>query len=303
MLQANRGAWRCDGRHHGLVLQCSVNWVDVSAPPAVLAHPFEASGILCGEILADPHGVLAALRRAWAPAFAERPWIAARCAAATREVERWLGIADRHQGAELQWVSAPIAWAVAGLAAVPALAAVRDTGVRRCLATAREILHAAGQAALHERLQAALGVRALSPSRVEELHRQSLAQLDCAVRVHRTRILGDEVLHPHLRPHLSAGVEELLGEGLHREAMWRVHRTHQPASAVQLADAPPEERPMHRAPWDRLRSDLGLAEQAAVRARTAACGRWRRISSVRRARSRRRGRAEALGRALSRGGP
>ncbi len=269
VIQPRRGTWSAGERYRGALIQCTVTSLDPTSSEAVLADPFESHGVLFGAVLADPRGVLAPLRRSAASAYADYPWVAARCEGAVQSAHGWLDLLDRQAGADLEWASAILAWAVSGLAAALALAAVREPGGRKCLLMAREVLQAAGRPELHERLLAALGVDRLTSKRVARYHREGLEFFDRAVAVHRTRVPGDDQLHEYYRAYVTAGAEEIIDQGHHREAMWRIHRTCYPACRVLLADAPHAERLRCRAWWGGLRRDLGLETERDVRRRGA----------------------------------
>lgn len=269
VIQHRRGTWGAGELYCGVLIQCTVTPLDLASPQAVLAHPFESHGALFGTTPADPHGALASLRGTAAGEYADHRWVAARCAGAVRSAQEWLDLLDRQAGADLEWASALLAWAVSGLAAAFSLAAPREPGGRKCLVMASEVLHAAGCADLHERLLAAMGVAGLEAARVARYHRESLEWFDRAVAVHRTRVPGDDQLRADCRPYVSAGAQEIIDQGFHREAMWRIHRTCYPACRVLLADAPEGEQPVCRAWWQQLRRDLGLETEGAIRARGA----------------------------------
>ncbi len=269
VIQPRRGTWSAGERYRGALIQCTVTALDLTCAEAVLADPFESHGVLFGAVLADPRGVLARLRGSVASAYADDPWVAARCEGAVQSAHDWLDLLDRQADSDLEWASAILAWAVSGLAAALALAALREPGGRKCLLMAREVLYAAGRPELHERLLAALGVDQWTSERVDRYHREGLDLFDRAVAVHRTRVPGDDQLHEYYRPYVTAGAQEIIDQGHHREAMWRIHRTCYPACRVLLADAPHAERLRCRAWWSGLRRDLGLETEREIRNRGA----------------------------------
>ena len=269
VVQGSRGSWRTDGLYRGVLLQCSVNSIDLGDAAAVLAHPYEGHPLLFGRARADPHGVLASMRRAARAHFAEHRWVVARCEVALRSANEWLDMLDRQQGGQLQWASALIAWAVASVAATCAVATQRDPGGRKCLVIAREVLLKVRRADLYERLLAGFGVGRLTVERVKAMHAESLELFDRAVALHRTRVPGDDQLREYYRPYVAAGAAEIMDQGLYQEAMWRIHRTYYPAAAVLLADAAEAERGLYGEMWRSVRRDLGLDSEARIRARAS----------------------------------
>ncbi len=57
-----RGAWAPAEVADGLLLQCTVQDIDLASADAVLARPFESEPLRFGAILADPRSALVATR-------------------------------------------------------------------------------------------------------------------------------------------------------------------------------------------------------------------------------------------------
>ena len=271
MIQRRRGTWAPVEDIDGLLLQCTVQDIDLSVPDAVLAHPFEARPLLFGAVLSDLRGTLASVRAAAVPEFSNPRWVKARCEGAIASAHEWLGMIRPDDPTGGDGAVPLVAWAASSMAACLASARQLEPGGRKCLLMARDVLRAAGRMDLYERLLALLGVAEFTQDQVLRYHAESLHLFDQALQVHRTFVPGDNLLRPFYRTNIRAGADEILKAGFHREAMWRIQRTYYTACKVLIADAPNGERPQYRAMLDALRSDLDLltGEQVQERLRSA----------------------------------
>ena len=271
IIQSRRGTWVPAEEVDGLLLQCTVQDIDLSVPDAVLAHPFEAHPLLFGAVLSDPRGSLASVRATAVPDFSNPRWVQARCEGAIASAHEWLGMIRPDDPTGVDGAVPLVAWATSSMAACLANARQREPGGRKCLLMARDVLQDTGRMDLYERLLALLGVAEFTEDQVRRYHAESLHLFDQALQVHRTFVPGDTLLRPFYRTNIRAGADEILKAGFHREAMWRIQRTYYTACKVLIADAPNGERPQYRAMLDALRSDLDLltGEQVQERLRSA----------------------------------
>lgn len=190
----------------------------------VLCDPHLAGGIKGMQILADPTGHLARLQRDVAEEYACRRWVRRRCRAATATAVERLQPPDE---------SAPLhdrvtAWlfGTSLSALVPLLAGLRAPTVRRRYVEVRELLCEFGSPDFYEELLELLGCAAWSRGQAEG-HLDAVAKaFDRAKGLPKGDFPFAADISDAARPVAIDGSRELMGKGLHREAVFWIVATY-----------------------------------------------------------------------------
>jgi hypothetical protein len=248
------------------------------SPEAVLVNPEIAHHLTVESVLYDPDGMLARLQSVVSREYARRRWVLARLEHERRGLAgalalRALAAAEYGAAAEANLLGYTMTFGAAALW-VAALQPPRLGG--RVFVRQREFLAKRDRLDLHEEVLALLGVRHLSPARVEELLAEAAEAFDRALEIKRdrgTRRPFQHKLHAHLRPYLIGSCRVMLDEGYHREAACWLTAIHLASTDVILTDGPEEERPSFAARQAALLRELGLETAAAREARFAEAAR------------------------------
>jgi hypothetical protein len=241
----------------GLILEYGV--LDVKryrSPATVLSDPELASNLAVDSILSDPKGTLAALQSVVAREYAQRRWVQARCASAKNDVlQGFQGLqlaASPDQARLILWL-----YVTMGLTGTVALADLKPPTHRRSLIQMKTLLEQYGREDLQEAMLELLGFAHLRSAQVE-VHLHNMAEaFDRAVQVTRTPVPGSFKLHPHVRPYLVDGAQEMIDESHGREAMLWIWFGLAIANGAIQADAPEDEKPHFQAMADQLYADMG----------------------------------------------
>lgn len=259
--------------HRGVMLEVlSKNLADHQDAEAVLANPSHGPNMATTQILADPTGILAPLQRAVAADFARRRWVQARCEAEKRTAEEQLAamgqVANPVLTQEPLWPLWLLLNALSGLLAV---AQLRRPTTRRTMSLLGELLVEQGRPDLQEAALALWGSAHMGRDEVQAMLAQSLAAFDRSVEVYRTPTPFGFTIKAHLRPYLAEASQELIDEGLHREAVFWIITLASESYLVLQNDAPAEERPLFAAQLEAMLAALGhtSAERWAERAAAA----------------------------------
>jgi hypothetical protein len=245
-----------DLNYKGLILEYGSVGVDAyRSPETVLADPRLASNLAVNSILSDPTGMLASLHEVVAKEYPRRQWVQARCddekSAASKALE---DLSKAGSSAEALLYSNNFGNNLAGLVAA---ASLKPPTHRRGLILMKELLATWGRPEIHEETLNVLGYASLSRMQVESFHRDSIIAFDRAVEVCRSPVPYRFKLHTFVRPYFVEGVQEMIDEGNHREAMyWTMACLFISNNAIQ-ADAPESEKSRFQARFDQIVAALG----------------------------------------------
>lgn len=112
---------------------------------------------------------------------------------------------------------------------------------------------------LLERTLDVQGYAALERIEVETYLQQSALAFDKAIEVKQTPSPFDFKLHPHVRPYLVQGAQQMIDEGHHREAMGWIMAFYLVSLLAILNDAPPADKQHFQQGFDALLERCGLA--------------------------------------------
>ena len=211
-------------RYRGALLEVSYGTPEgYSSAESVLGDPHLAGGVRAMHILSDPTGALGRLQREVAREYGCRRWVRERCRTACETA------AERLQplGASAALHDRVTAWlfGTSLTALVLLLAGLRAPTVRRRYAEARDLLFEQGSLDFHEELLDHLGCAGWS-------RRQAAGHLEAVVDAFdRAKGLpkGDFAFAADIsdaaRPVAIGGSRELIGQGLHREAVFWIVAT------------------------------------------------------------------------------
>ncbi len=243
--------------YKGLILEYGILDVErYRSPAAVLSDPGLASNLAVDSILSDPRGMLTLLQSVVAREYAQRRWIQARCASAKSDVMQGLqGLqhaASPDQARLILWL-----YVTMGLTGTVALADLKPPTHRRSLVQMKALLAKYGREDLQEEMLKLLGFAHMGTPQVE-VHLHNMAEaFDRAVQVTRAPTPGSFKLHPHVRPYLVDGAQEIIDEGYPREAMLWIWFGLAISNGAIQADAPEDEKPHFQAMADQLYADMG----------------------------------------------
>jgi hypothetical protein len=245
--------------HRGVMLEVlSKNLADHQDAEVVLANPSHGPNMATTQILADPTGTLAPLQRAVAADYGRRRWVRARCEAEKRTAEEQLAamgqVANPVLTQEPLWPLWLLLNALSGLLAV---AQLRRPTTRRTLSLLGELLDEQGRPDLREAALALWGSAHMSRAEVQAMLEQSLVAFDRSVEVYRTPTPYGFTIKAHLRPYLADASQELIDEGLHREAAFWIITLASESYLVLQNDAPAAEKPLFAAQFEAILAALG----------------------------------------------
>lgn len=246
-----------DQSYKGLILEYSSSGTDAyRSPEAVLADAGLACNLAVNSILSDPTGMLASLHAVVANEYPRRKWVLARCEFVKKEVLEALGeLSQAGSPGEALW---PASNFVISMAQLVAIASLKPPTHRRGLVLMKELLKTLGRPDLHEEALRVNGYANLSRTQVESYLRDCTIAFDRAVEVTRTSVPFGFKLHSFIRPYVVEGIQEMLDEGCHREAMWWTGVFLWISNNAIQVDAPEEEKLQFQAIANRLFSDMGI---------------------------------------------
>lgn len=210
-------------RYEGVLLEVS------SLPRLGSAHEVLSDYHLAGSfhlpcVLADPTGRLTELQRIVARDFAERPWILARCTDAMDRVRGWINAMD--ESAPLHDQVNSWLFGTGVTTHVLLVAGLRNPTVRKRYAAVRELLAERGRHDYHEVLLDLLGCAEMSRERVERHLGALEIVFDAAAPVAAPSYRFASDISAVARTPAIDGSRELIGCGLHREAVFWVAATY-----------------------------------------------------------------------------
>ncbi|MCC5575448.1 hypothetical protein IMZ11_07310 [Microtetraspora sp. AC03309] len=205
--------------HRGVLLEVSfMPAASLGTPEAVLGDYHLAGGFHVPSVLADPTGRLTEIQRAVSVDFARRRWVLARCAHAADAVRTMINGMDTAASFPDQVM--PWLFGTGVTTHVLLVAGLRNPTIRRRYAAVRELLAERDRLECHESLLELLGCAEMGRSRVEH----HLAVLEkafdaaAAVQAESYRFASD--VSDAGRAISIGGTRELIGRGLHREAVF-----------------------------------------------------------------------------------
>jgi hypothetical protein len=243
-------------RYRGVLLEVSLlDSALVETPERVLGEYNLAGSFRSPGILADPSGHLTEVQRIVGANFAKRRWVRARYEQAMEKVR--CGFPLREQSPFHDQV---IAWLFpAGiLTHVVLVAGLRNPTVRRRYAAARELMAEYGRLDAYETLLELLGAAHLTRAQVQGHLDAMTAAFDAAKTVIRSPFFFAADISDEARPVAVDGSQELIDQGLHREAVFWIVATYSRCMAVFDADGTPEMVAHFDPGYRSLLADLGI---------------------------------------------
>lgn len=245
-------------RSNGALLEGTfLSRASIADPDAVLRSYHAANALATGAILDDPTGWLAGIQAEVRREFPRRHRVEERCAAARAGVEvGFAALADTGSLAERaqSWV-----FPTGVMTHILLVTGLRNPTVRRRYETVRELLAEHDRLDLHERLLEVLGCRQLDRTTVER-HLGTVTRLfDAAspVRADAYRFFSD--ISAAARPISIDGSRDMIGRGLHREAVfWLVVTGSRALQKLQHGVGPAAAAPFEGGFVDLL-ADLGIS--------------------------------------------
>ncbi|GAC1408344.1 MAG: hypothetical protein NVSMB49_28520 [Ktedonobacteraceae bacterium] len=256
--------------YKGLLLEAGMKSMkEYESAEVVLSNPEIADHFTVDSVLYDPGGWLSTLREKVKSEFPRRKWVLARVDYERNGLKGALELVAmaRNMGGDFVKGSIP-GYTFTFIGAVLCVATLKPvtTGSRELLRV-HEILAAYDQLDLYEGLLAILGVRNVSPERMEQLLQEGSEAFDLAVHVRRTPHPFQHKLHSHLKPYFIDSCKSLMDEGYHREAMAWLIPLYLAATDVIMVDGPDVEKPAFAARSSRLLRDMGMDTEEARIAR------------------------------------
>ncbi|MEV7967695.1 hypothetical protein AB0O34_17155 [Sphaerisporangium sp. NPDC088356] len=241
-----------------------VPWEQIRSAEVVLGSCHLAGGLRGGNVIADPTGRLARLQAKVAEGYTRRRWVRARCEDAELRIVAGLGAVE---------ASAPVHDRVLGwvfptgvTTHVLLSAGLRNPTVRLRYLAVRGLLAEYGHLDVHERLLELLGCARMSAARVG-YHLAAMARVfDATVPVARTPLLFSSDITAAARPIAVGGGCELIGRGLHREAVFWIVVTYARCLKI-LASDDPAAGERFSAGFGELLGDLGVVSPGGLAGR------------------------------------
>lgn len=254
-------------RHRGALLEVTYEpWDALACPEEVLAAYHLAGPFAHDTVIADPTGRLALLHRRVARDFAVRAWVRRRCEDAAARVRDRLAAPD----AAAPFHEQVLGWLFpTGVTAhLPLVAALRNPTIRLRYPAAREVLSDFGRLDLYPELLEPLGCARLTAPAVRRQLAALTETFDVTVGVARTPFFFRTDLTRAARPLAIGGGAELIGRGLHREAVFWIVATFARCHLVLAADAPAEHARLLPS-FTAVLEELGLDSPQELRRRAA----------------------------------
>ncbi len=206
-------------RYRDVLLEISfMPAASLSSPEAVLSDYHLAGAFRWPGVIVDPTGRLTHVHGIVSREFPLRRWVLARSAEATSRVRAFLG--RMSEGDAFPDQVAAWAFGTGVMTHVLLVSGLRNPTVRRRYEAVRELLAAHHRLDYHETLLDLLGCAELTPDQVEQhLHRLEKA-FDAASAVEAPGYQFASDLTAAARPISIDGTRDLIGRGLHREAVF-----------------------------------------------------------------------------------
>ena len=242
--------------YQGVLLEVSYLPIDQLRSAEVVLGQYHLAGSFHeASVIADPTGMLTQLQVAVAADYAKRYWVEQRCEDARNRILHNLASIKADNPFHDQVTSWLFGTGVT--THVLLVAGLRNPTVRRRYVTVRELLAEYGHLDFHEKLLDLLGCAQMDRTQVEGHLAALTAIFDVAKTVIKTPFFFASDLNDLSRPIAIEGSQELIDQGLHREAIFWIVATYCRCLKVLYHDAP--ERYAHFIPgFQRLLSDLGV---------------------------------------------
>jgi hypothetical protein len=260
-IQGEQEEYALEISYHGFILECGALSIEqYRSPEKVLSNPELACNLAVKSILSDPTSLLIPLQAVVAGEYARRKWVRARCTYEKQLVTESLEALRRafspfeREEAIFQLLSVMLY--LAGLLAV---AHLRPPTYRRSLVLLRTFLVEQGRRELYEEALNILGYAHLTRQQVESYLQDGTLAFDRTLEVKQGPFPFDYKYHPHVRPYIINGSQEMILEGYHREAMFWIHGFLKFSTFALQMYAPQAERLFFQAKLENLVQDLGLA--------------------------------------------
>ncbi|MCE7982055.1 MAG: hypothetical protein DYG89_12735 [Caldilinea sp. CFX5] len=251
--------------YQGVLLEVSYLPSDqLRSAEVVLGQYHLAGSFHNASVIADPTGMLTQLQVAVAAGYAKRQWVYRRCEDARNRILRNLASIkadDPFHDQVMTWL-----FATGVTTHVLLVAGLRNPTVRRRYVTVRELLAEYGHLAFHERLLDLLGCAKLERAQVEGHLTALTTVFDVAKTVIKTPFFFASDLNDLSRPIAIEGSQELIEQGLHREAIFWIVATYARCLKVLHHDAPEQYAPFMPG-FQRLLADLGILSFADLQQR------------------------------------
>jgi hypothetical protein len=247
--------------YHGFLLECGTLSIEqYRSPEKVLSNPELACNLAVNSILSDPASLLLPLHTVVAREYTYRKWVRVRCAyekqLVTESLEALQQALSPFERDEAIFHLLSVILYLSGLLAV---ACLRPPTYRRSLVLLRTLLSEQRRADLQEEALSILGYGHLTRQQVESYLQDCALAFDRALVVKQGPFPFDYKYHPHLRPYIIAGSEEMILEGHHREAMFWIHSFLKFSTTALQLYAPQAEIPHFQANLEHLVQELRLA--------------------------------------------
>lgn len=243
-----------------------VPWAEVRSPDSILGHYHLAPSFQSGAILDDPTGELARLQARVRCEYPAQAWVTRRLDMVQRRIVTGLD----HLDPDAPFHQQVIGWVFpTGVTAhLILVAALRNPTIRKRYVAAKDVLTAYGLDDRYPLLLRLLGCEAMTRQAAQR-HLDALASVfdaTAAVISPASPLAFASDLHPESRAIAIDGMQELIEEGLHREAIFWLVVTYARCLTALAADLP-EQLARWQPGFRSLLDDLGIASFADIRAR------------------------------------
>lgn len=238
---------------------------ELGSPEEILPNPHLAGSLWHPVLLADPAGELTELGQRVTEEFAKRRWVEQRMNGSRDLALLWLRRIDEAASFPEQvtcWLFGT------GVTTFVLLAAgLRNLTVRRRYAESRVLLEEYEQRAFHEEMLTWLGCAEMQPERVSQHLRALAAAFDATSAYLDVSFRFAADLRPEARPVAIGGSQELIDEGLHREAVFWLVATFSRCLQGLQSDASRNVLELCESGLRDLLGDLGIETRADLNAR------------------------------------
>lgn len=206
--------------YRGLILEPSHHSADqLTNIEKILGDAHQAPHIARGKIISDPNGILRQTSLTVAADFPKFAWIQKRMNWALDNATSKLTSCMNAKEGGKNWSLCSFSLGIRNIAALAAIASMRNPTFRRCLVVSRDVLTPHGYGPLHEELLNILGSHDARPALVQAQLLPMLEIFRRAVAVAKTPFFFQFELDAAAEPLFRSGCQEMIDAGDHREAM------------------------------------------------------------------------------------
>lgn len=247
-----------DTQYNGTIIECafypSRNYRNAQA---ILSHPYLAAHFCRDNILLDPSGKLKSIQSMVCENYAQKHWIKHRYFYIKNRLHTqfrkfyYYSIRPSYYSfsSELTWIRL--------ISDLLATATLQPPTIRRCLILLRNALGKEGRT-IYEDLLEALGYAHISDNLVTDYLNDLSDNFDLAVKIkHNPPIFLARKLHPHVKPYHIHGIQNMVKDGNHREAMYWVLSMSHACNLIIQRDAPYKQRLYSQQQFDKLLKEIG----------------------------------------------